>query len=101
MKITKPKHLKERKGIRGGYTTTVQDILPYLPDEDCFFDCRHFVYAPASDVLPFSLTTRSNANNQQYLKLMKNAIMIGVFKSATYTLIARIWQIVLVEGFTR
>lgn len=69
MKIKKPKHLTERKGVRGGYTTTVQDIVPHLPNEDCFFDCRHFVYAPTSEALPFSLTTRTNANNQQYLKI--------------------------------
>lgn len=69
MKITKPKHLKERKGIRGGYTTTVQDILPYLPDKECFFDCRHFVYDTTNGVLPFALTTRTHANNQQYLKI--------------------------------
>lgn len=75
MKITKPKHLKERKGIRGGYTTTVQDILPYLPDKECFFDCRHFVYDTTNGVLPFALTTRTHANNQQYLKVMNPRII--------------------------
>lgn len=75
MKITKPKHLKERKGIRGGYTTTVQDILPYLPDKECFFDCRHFVYDTTNGVLPFALTTRTHANNQQYLKVMNPRIV--------------------------
>ena len=43
------------------------DIIPYLPDEDCFFDSRHWVYG--TDVLPFALTTRIAANNQQYLKV--------------------------------
>lgn len=45
------------------------DIIPYLPDEDCFFDSRHWVYG--TDVLPFALTTRIAANNQQYLKVMQ------------------------------
>lgn len=43
------------------------DIIPYLPDEDCFFDSRHWVFG--TDVLPFALTTRIAANNQQYLKV--------------------------------
>lgn len=79
MKIKKPEHLTVKKGIRGGgYTTTVNDILPYLPEESCFFDCRHFVYALTSDVFPFSLTTRINANNQQYLKVMEIKKVIDI-----------------------
>ena len=48
---------------------TVYDILPYLPDEDCFFDSRHWVYETTDGILPFSVTTRISANNQQYLKI--------------------------------
>lgn len=69
MKITKPKDLKNRVGVRGGHTTTVEDILPFLPDEDCFFDCRHFVYELTDNYLPFAVTTRVSCNNQQYLKI--------------------------------
>lgn len=69
MKIRKPKILQERKGNRGGHTTTVGDILPYLPHKDCFFDCRHFVYETTDKFLPFALTTRVSCNNQQYLKI--------------------------------
>ena len=45
------------------------DILPYLPKQDCFFDSRHWVVGTTDDVLPFAVTTRIGANNQQYLKL--------------------------------
>lgn len=45
------------------------DILPYLPDDDCFFDCRHWVYDTTDGILPFAVTTRISANNQQYLKV--------------------------------
>ena len=66
MKIKKPKYLRDFRGNRGGRTTEVRHILPYLPDQLLFFDCRHFVYD--TDVFPFALTTRSFMNNQQYLK---------------------------------
>lgn len=69
MKITKPKHLRDRVGSRGGHTTGIADILPYLPNKSCFFDCRHFVYDTIDGILPFALSTRTNANNQQYLLL--------------------------------
>ena len=45
------------------------NIIPYLPKQDCFFDSRHFVYALTDEELPFSVTTRISANNQQWLKL--------------------------------
>lgn len=51
---------------------TLNEILPYLPDEDCFFDSRHWVYNTTDGVLPFSVTTRIDANNQQFLKEMKD-----------------------------
>lgn len=45
------------------------DILPYLPEADCFFDSRHWVYGTTDEALPFAVTTRIAANNQQYLKI--------------------------------
>lgn len=69
MKLKKSKELRERVGVRGGHTTEVGDILPLLPKESCFFDCRHFVYDLTSGVLPFALSTRTCVNNQQYLML--------------------------------
>lgn len=45
------------------------DIIPYLPDEECFFDSRHLVWGGVNEELPFSVTTRIGANNQQYLKV--------------------------------
>ena len=69
MKIQKPRALTNKVGPRGGCTTTVKDILPYLPNQDCFFDCRHFVYETTNNFLPFALTTRVSCNNQQYLKI--------------------------------
>lgn len=68
MKIHKPRHLRYKMGPRGRYTTTVADILPYLPPPICFFDCRHFV--ADRDVVPFALSTRSAENNQQYLYII-------------------------------
>lgn len=50
------------------------DILPHLPDEDCFFDSRHWVYGTTDGILPFALTTRISCNNQQYLKLRKTNV---------------------------
>lgn len=72
MKIRKPIELAKRVGVRGGHTTTVEDILPFLPKEDCFFDCRHFVYETTDKFLPFALTTRVACNNQQYLLLYED-----------------------------
>ena len=71
MKIRKTKELMEKKGKRGGNTTEVSDILPFLPEADCFFDCRHFVYELTENFLPFALTTRTAFNNQQYLKVIE------------------------------
>jgi hypothetical protein len=69
MKIRKTQELMNKEGVRGGHTTEVSDILPFLPDADCFFDCRHFVYELTENFLPFALTTRTAFNNQQYLKI--------------------------------
>lgn len=37
--------------------------------DGCFFDSRHWVYEPLNGALPFAVTTRISANNQQYLLL--------------------------------
>jgi hypothetical protein len=43
-------------------------ILPYLPPpHGYFFDSRHWVYDTTDGILPFSVTTRIDANSQQYL----------------------------------
>ena len=51
--------MKEVKGI------TPYDMIPHLPLEPCFFDSRHHIVG--GQVLPFAVTTRIGANNQQYL----------------------------------
>ena len=66
MKIRKPIELAKRVGVRGGHTTTVEDILPFLPKED------YFVYETTDRFLPFALTTRVACNNQQYLLLYED-----------------------------
>ena len=48
---------------------TLNEILPYLPDDECFFDTRTRVFCLLDDILPFSVTTRISANAQQYLKV--------------------------------
>lgn len=53
----------------GRKNITPMDIIPYLPNKDCFFDSRHWVYNTLDGILPFSVTTRIGANNQQYLKI--------------------------------
>jgi hypothetical protein len=63
MKIPKPKNLKVEKIFN---SHTLNEILPYLPNETCFFDTRHWVCG--TDILPFSVTTRISSNNQQFLK---------------------------------
>ena len=56
--------------VGGKKPSSPYDILPYLPDEDCFFDSRHLVVG--IDILPFALTTRINANCQQFLKVYED-----------------------------
>ena len=67
MKIPRP----NVESVLGGGRKNISpyDIIPYLPDEDCFFDSRHWVYDTLDGILPFSVTTRIGANNQQYLKI--------------------------------
>ena len=67
-RIPKTPELRSKQGGRGGHTTTVFDILPYLMGiGSCVFDCRHFVYDTIGGIMPFPVTTRIAANNQQYL----------------------------------
>lgn len=47
----------------------ILDIMPYLPKRDCFFDSRQWTVGFTADVLPFAVTTRISANNQQWLLL--------------------------------
>ena len=51
--------LKEVKGI------TPYDMIPHLPLEPCFL--THAITSWGGQVLPFAVTTRIGANNQQYL----------------------------------
>ena len=53
------KKLKDVEGI------TPYDMIAHLPMECCFFDSRHHIVG--RQVLPFAVTTRIGANNQQYL----------------------------------
>lgn len=46
-----------------------RQILPFLPNRDLFFDSRHWVYGYIDEELPFAVTTRISANNQQFLLL--------------------------------
>lgn len=56
-------------GINGKKPIRPEDILPYLPSEDCVFDSRHWVAGSVEGVFPFAVTTRISANCQQYLKV--------------------------------
>lgn len=80
-KIRKPLGMSVLGG--GRQNITVYDILPYLPDEDCFFDSRHWVYETTDGILPFSVTTRISANNQQYLKIYEKRTDNDFGKSAS------------------
>ena len=70
MKLKRP----NIESVLGGGRKNISpfDIIPYLPDEDCFFDSRHWVCETVDGILPFSVTTRIAANNQQYLKVCEN-----------------------------
>ena len=45
----------------------IADILPFLPDESGFVDTRHWIWGSLKEEFPFSVTTRINANEQQFL----------------------------------
>ena len=77
-KIRRP-HIESVLG-GGRKNISPHDIIPYLPDEGCFFDSRHWVYDTINGVLPFAVTTRIAANNQQYLKTMADTNKINLPK---------------------
>lgn len=58
-KIRKPK----------GISNSPYNMIPHLPDNECFFDSRHWTWGGVDEELPFSVTTRISANNQQFLKI--------------------------------
>ena len=61
----KIEHIEKPSGI----TNSPYNMIPHLPDKELFFDSRHWTYGLADSILPFSLTTRISANNQQFLKV--------------------------------
>ena len=63
-KIHRPKGLI---GVNGKQPIAIAGILPFLPDESGFVDTRHWIWGKLNEVFPFSVTTRINANEQQYL----------------------------------
>lgn len=63
-KIHRPKGLI---GVNGKQPIAIADILPFLPDESGFVDTRHWIWAGLNEEFPFSVTTRINANEQQFL----------------------------------
>ena len=63
----KIEHIEKPSGI----TNSPYNMIPYLPDKELFFDSRHWTYGLADGILPFSLTTRISANNQQFLKVIE------------------------------
>lgn len=63
-KIHRPKGLI---GVNGKQPIAIADILPFLPDESGLVDTRHWIWGKLNEEFPFSVTTRINANEQQYL----------------------------------
>ena len=64
-KINKPNGLI---GVNGKKPIAIADILPYLPDKSGFIDTRHWVWGGGvKEEFPFAVTTRINANQQQFL----------------------------------
>ena len=64
-KINKPNGLI---GVNGKKPITIADILPYLPNKSGFIDTRHWVWGGGvNEEFPFAVTTRINANQQQFL----------------------------------
>lgn len=57
--------IKKPKGI----SNSPYNMIPHFPDNECFFDSRHWTWGWVDEELPFSVTTRISANNQQFLKI--------------------------------
>lgn len=71
-KIKKP---SEFKNVEQRFNShTLNEILPYLPNEDCFFDTRHWTCDTTDGILPFAVTTDISRNAQQFLKEMKEVL---------------------------
>lgn len=58
------KHIDRPEGL----TNSPLNILPYLPDEEGFFDSRHWVWGGLDEPMS-TISTRISANNQQFLKI--------------------------------
>ena len=54
-------------GVNGKEPIGIGDIIPYLPNESGFVDTRHWIWGGVNEEFPFAVTTRINANMQQYL----------------------------------
>ena len=64
-KIVRP---DEESMYNGKKNISPIDILPYLPPPmGYFYDSRHWVYDTLDGIMPFAVTTRINANLQQWL----------------------------------
>jgi DNA (cytosine-5)-methyltransferase 1 len=74
-KIKKP---SEFKNVEQRFNShTLNEILPYLPNEDCFFDTRHWTCDTTDGILPFAVTTGISRNAQQFLKEMKEVLPLN------------------------
>ena len=74
-KIKKPSVFKDVEHRFNSHT--LNEILPYLPNEDCFFDTRHWTCDTTDGLLPFAVTTDISRNAQQYLKIMKEVLPLN------------------------
>lgn len=74
-KIKKPSTVKN---VEQRYVShTLNEILPYLPNEDCFFDTRHWTCDTTDGILPFAVTTDISRNAQQFLKEMRQVLPLN------------------------
>lgn len=67
MKIQKPDKFENIPQLYKSHT--LNEILPFLPRSECFFDTRHWVYDTLDGILPFALTCDISRNAQQFLLL--------------------------------
>lgn len=58
---------EDRSAESNGLWDLIADILPFLPYESGFVDTRHWIWGGLKEEFPFSVTTRINANEQQFL----------------------------------
>ena len=62
-KIKRPRGLI---GVNGKMAIAIDDIIPFVPGKSGFVDTRHWVWGGVDEAFPFAVTTRINANMQQY-----------------------------------